>query len=392
MKKKNLKKVKQLAGTVLFVTLLSLIFVLVNAQEIQYADNPKRMDWQNDGPYVFFQEDGLIEVNYLKENQENEYSVEKVSYPKDSIIQLSSYFNLDGSEFHFSLDASKLESPKSEYVDGNKIFAVSDIESGYSTFRDLLINNQIIDEEINWTFGNGHLVLVGDVVDKGFSTTQLLWFIYKLEKEAQLKGGKVHFLIGNHEIKNMQENFDGASPKFHQVSSILGRTQGDLFDKKSFIGKWISSKNAIELINGHLFVHGGIHPDVAKLKIDIDEINEYIRDRYYKSKKPKKKKSNKQILVSDKNGPIWYRGYFRDEKLKQKQVEKGLDKFGAVDVIVGHTVQSKVNRSFEGKVIGIDVLHPKDYYKFWPRRKSEALLIQGIEYYRVLHSGKRIQI
>ena len=58
----------------------------------------------------------------------------------------------------------------------------------------------------------------------------------------------------------MQGNFDSAAEKYLAVSRILEKTQTELYAKKSFLGKWVSSKNAIEMINGNLFAHGGSHP------------------------------------------------------------------------------------------------------------------------------------
>ena len=69
-----------------------------------------------------------------------------------------------------------------------------------------------------------------------------------------------------------------------------------------------------------------------------------------------------------------------------------MDVFNAKTVIVGHTLQSKVNKTYNGKVIGIDVHHPKDYHKNWPSGKSEGLLIKNDKYYRVFADGKKEEI
>jgi hypothetical protein len=251
-----------------------------------------------------------------------------------------------------------------------------------------LINSKVINSDLHWTFGNGHLVLVGDFVDRGFSTTQVLWFIYKLEQEAKKQGGSVHFILGNHELKNMYGDYSSASPKYIFVSSILGKMQSQLYDQNSFMGKWLTSKNTIEKINGHVFTHGGLHPELAETDFSIQEINAFLRQTYYTAPYPKANKSDTDILVSSKNGPAWFRGYFKEE-LSQESVDRVLDHFDAKDVIVGHTIQSKVNSSFNGRVIGIDISHPKDYHKNWPRQESEGLLIEGDQYYRVLSDGTR---
>ena len=201
----------------------------------------------------------------------------------------------------------------------------------------------------------------------------------------------MHFIIGNHELKNMQGNFDSAADKYLAVSRILEKTQSELYNKKSFIGKWLSSKNSIEMINGNLFAHGGIHPDVAKSNASLDEINQSIRSNYYRAYYPKVKKTNEELLISSKKGICWYRGYFRED-LTQEQVDAGLDKFNAKSIVVGHTLQSKVNRQYNGKVIGIDVKHPKDYQKHWPSGKSEGLLIENDTYYRLFANGDKKEL
>lgn len=359
---------------------------------IHYGDNPKRMNWENEGPYVFFEGDSILNIQYIRGNQEDGFYVDRNIYPADSTFKASCYFNLDNSKFSFVVDKDQINIPAPTYHDEGRIFAVSDIESGYRTFRDLLINNNVIDENLHWVFGNGHLVLVGDFVDRGFSTTQVLWFIFKLEQEAKEQGGHVHFIIGNHEIKNMQANYESSSPKFVHVAYILEKQQQELYNQNSFLGRWMSSKNSMELINGHLFVHGGIHPEVARIDMNLEEMNHVIRTRYYKGYYPKKEKSVEQLLTSTNSGPNWYRGYFKDDDLTQEQVDEGLNKFEAKTVIVGHTIQPKVTRIFNGKVIGIDVQHPKDYHKNWPGRESEALLIENEKFYRVFSNGKKREI
>ncbi|MFZ6013936.1 MAG: hypothetical protein ACOYXT_26590, partial [Bacteroidota bacterium] len=156
--------------------------------------------------------------------------------------------------------------------------------------------------------------------------------------------------------------------------------------QRSFIGRWMASKNAIEMINGNLFVHGGIHPDLANSKLSLEEINQLLRNNYHHSFSPRSTKTSEQFIISAITGPCWYRGYFRDD-LSQHQVEAGLNKFNAKAVVVGHTIQSKVRKLFNGKVFGIDVKHPSDDRVDWPLGKSEGLLIEGDTYYRVLDTG-----
>lgn len=352
----------------------------------QYGKNYLAYNWNDDGPYIFFENDSLLSVNYIKGNKENGFYVDNSTITIDSLIKLRCYYPIDSTSFFFDLHPT-FDIPKNIYNDAGKILAISDIESNYKTFRDFLINSKVIDKDLNWIFGKNHLVLVGDFIDRSYFTTQVLWFIYKLEQDAKSKGGTVHYILGNHEIMNMQGNHRYAKSKYNVVATILDKKQFQLYDTTSFLGRWMNSKNTLEVINGYLFVHGGITPEIPDINLNINQMNETIRKNYYKPYYPKKD-GNKitEMLTSSKKSPYWYRGYFKED-LSQDDINKGLEKFNAKGVIVGHTVQSKIKRKYEGKVIAIDVKHPLDYYKYFPKRKSEGLLIENDNLYRVLKDG-----
>lgn len=390
MKKRIFRYLKHQITTLLILGVLAVAFGLYHGAALHYGDNPLMYKVNNEGPYVFYKNDSILNVNYIKGNKIDGFYLDKKEYATNSEVSITSYFQIDSTSFDFTIN-SDIITPKTTYNDENPIIAISDIEGGYKAFRDFLIQNEVIDNNLNWTFGTGHLVLVGDFVDRGWSVTQVLWFIYKLEQEAEIEGGKVHFIIGNHELKNMQGNYGAVGDKYLAVSNILGKVQSELYSPNSFLGRWLSSKNSLELINGNLFAHGGIHPDVADSNLNLDEINHIIRRNYYKPYFPKPEKTVENLLNSTKKGICWYRGYFKDD-LTQEQVESGLNKFNAKSIIVGHTLQSKVNRQYNGKVIGIDVKHPKDYQKYWPKGQSEGLLIEGNKYYRVFQNGDKKEI
>ncbi|WP_298425068.1 metallophosphoesterase [uncultured Kordia sp.] len=390
MKKRIVRYLKHIFLTFLFLALSAISLGLYHGASLHYGDHPSRMNLDKDGPYVFYENDSTLSVNYLRGNKNDGFYTATKEYSIAHTIPGSCYFPLEDTSFDFTI-YPQFETPKTIYNDGNPIVAISDIESGFKTFRDFLIQQQVIDTNLNWTFGKGHLVLVGDFVDRGFSTTQVLWFVYKLEQEAKKYGGLVHFIIGNHELKNMQAKFGAASQKYLAVSAILDKQQNDLYSQESFLGKWLSSKNAIEKINGHIFVHGGIHPEVATLGMSLEAINDISRKHYYKAYFPQVQKTSAQLITSTRKGISWYRGYFKAD-LSQAQIDAQLETFNAKSVVVGHTLQSKVKTFFNGKIIGIDVHHPKDYNKSWPNSQSEGLLIENDVMYRLLHDGTKKEL
>ena len=390
MKERIARYLKHIFGTIISLLLVGATVVISLNGSFEYGEDPQAINLEREGPYVFYETDSTLNVNYIRGNKTDGFYLDKTEHHTNDEIFANCYFSLDGSGFDFNI-RSDIKSPQSTYDDEEAILAISDIESGYKTFRDFLIANKVIDENLDWIFGKGHLVLVGDFVDRGFSTTQVLWFIYKLEQEANKHGGHVHFIIGNHELYNMQGKFKSASYKYYGVASILGKQHHDLYNKNSFIGKWMASKNTLELINGYLFAHGGIHPDIANYDITIEQVNQINRDHYDQSYFPKPKESIAQLILSNKNGICWYRGYFKDD-LSQEEVEKGINQFNAKAVVVGHTLQWSVKKLYNGKVFAIDVKHPKDYNNNWPKKNSEGLLINEGKYYRLLADGKKKEI
>ncbi|MFT5166551.1 MAG: hypothetical protein ACI8P3_001783 [Saprospiraceae bacterium] len=390
MKKRILRYLKHISLTILILLIVGVVVLITIGGAVHYDDHPLMRNLDREGPYLFYENDSIINLNYIRGNKDDGFYVEQQHYPVHSPIAATCYFPLDSTSFDFSIRA-EFKTPPSTYQDNSSILAISDIESGYKTFRDFLINNKVIDTQLNWTFGTGHLVLVGDFVDRGYSTTQVLWFIYKLEQDAEKHGGFVHYILGNHELKNMQGKYQAASPKYYSVSAILGKQPHELYAPNSFLGRWMSSKNTVERINGNLFAHGGLHPDLADADLNLAEINKINRNNYYKLYFPKRDKKIDQLILSTRTGICWYRGYFKED-LTQEQIDNTLRKFNAKSIVVGHTIQSKVNRQYDGKVIGIDVRHPKDYHKNWPNKKSEGLLIEGGKYFRVLNWGGKEEI
>ncbi|MGO4780068.1 metallophosphoesterase, partial [Lysobacter sp. 2RAB21] len=75
-----------------------------------------------------------------------------------------------------------------------RIAALSDVHGQYDLMVRLLRSNSIVDRKLNWRYGRGHLVVVGDVFDRGPKVNQVLWLLYALEQQARAAGGGVHLL------------------------------------------------------------------------------------------------------------------------------------------------------------------------------------------------------
>lgn len=369
---------------------VAVIIGLTQHASISLGDAPLAYKAGNEGPYVFYENDALT-VSYIRGTREDGFRVEKHHYPIQQNIAAEAYFPLDNSKFNFTISSPLACCEKAIYETNSPIIVMSDLEGNYKAFRDFLITNDVITPALDWHFGSGHLVLLGDMVDRGFSTTQLLWLIYKLEQEAKEVGGKVHFIVGNHEIKNMQGNIRSAANKYIPIAGFLEKSSSELLGKNAFLGQWLATKNTVERINGHLFVHGGIHPKIASEGITIDEINSLNRQYYRRMYYPGIADERTSMIISTETGPAWYRGYFKDD-ISQAVFDSTLGFYEAKSVTVGHTLQFRVNSQFKGKLFAVDVKHPNDYRTSLPFKHSEGLLIQDNAFYRVLDDGEKIAL
>ena len=89
----------------------------------------------------------------------------------------------------------------------------------------------------------------------------MLWFIYKLEAQAKNKGGRVHYLLGNHEYMILYNDLRYIHEKYKTSSTLLNLEYDELYSDKTIIGRWLRSKSTIVKINNNIFTHGGISED-----------------------------------------------------------------------------------------------------------------------------------
>ena len=238
----------------------------------------------------------------------------------------------------------------------------------------------VVDNKLNWSFGNGHLVLVGDFVDRGDMVMETLWLIYKLEEEAKKAGGYVHFILGNHETMNLIGDYRYVNDKYRYSAKAMGKEIKDLFSVESELGKWLRTRNIVEKVGDILFVHGGISDDVNKMNFTIPEINSIVRPHLDSSEVITKRKDTLLFTLLFNASPLWYRDYYR--RSIPDVIDHTLKKFDVDHIVTGHTVVADtISTHYKGKVINIDTPHKNG--------KSEALLIHGDVFYRIDMEGNR---
>ena len=155
-----------------------------------------------------------------------------------------------------------------------KIAALSDVHGQYDVTIKLLQENKIIDKENNWAWGDGHLVIVGDVFDRGDQVTEILWLVHKLERQAEDAGGKVHLLLGNHEIMVLTGDLRYLHKKYRYTMAVFKRPLDSLLHKDTYLGAWLRTKPIAISINDMAFVHGGFSELLLEHLPNLEAINE----------------------------------------------------------------------------------------------------------------------
>lgn len=296
-----------------------------------------------DGPYVFFKHGQDISAMWVcdGEKEQLQQAHNKMLAPRcgyDKPLQIG-----DRTE---PLSQVKFTAPK--------LAALSDIHGQFSLLQDLLRQHGIIDREQNWAFGDGHLVIAGDVMDRGPGVTEILWFLYQLEQQAKTAGGQLHVLLGNHETMVLRGDLRYLHDKYRKVEQVLGSSYQHLYSADTVLGDWLRSRPVLVQVNDSVFVHAGLHPDYLALGLSMTEVNEHYRASLGLDKATVKQQPILEFLYGSL-GPIWYRGYFRDKAaVGQAELGQLLQQLQAARVIVGHTSMDAIYSHQGGQVISLD--------------------------------------
>jgi hypothetical protein len=343
--------------------------------------------------------------------------------------------------------------------------AIGDVHGDFDDFVAILQRSGLIDKQNHWTGGKAVFVQTGDLIDRGPKPREVMDLMMALEKEAPNAGGRVVSLLGNHEMMNLMgdlryvtvENYasfgDSNSeqrqkaayqqyvkwrnshaqllselPQPMEITEAewmarhpLGFVEhADAFGPKGTYGKWVRGHAALAEIDDTVFLHGGIDPSLAHLKLDT--INGHIRDEIKAFDEAKQYLLEKNVILpfftlqemtavvqaeitverkgqvpADPqgqarlvqflgygdwlsvrvDGPLWFRGYdkWTDEE-GMAQIGKVLEAYDAVHIAVGHTVQKggRIRPRFGNKVFLIDTGMLSSYY---PGGRASALEICG---------------
>jgi hypothetical protein len=333
-----------------------------------------------DGPFVFHRSGQVIVKQISKVNEELIYTSKL--YERANGLKLSVRSEQTNDQFAVEL-SGKYEPEADVYQQPERMLVISDIEGNFQAFKMLLFGAGVLDKDFNWVFGKGHLVLLGDFMDRGLDVNPVLWLAYKMDCEAKLHGGKVHFILGNHEVMNLTGDTRYVRNKYFENARIIKENYKNWYKTDTELGRWLRSKNAVERIGDRLFCHAGISPQVAYSGLTINDLNDKIRHEVSGHGTMASERSA-SVAVSQTYGPHWYRGMVRND-LAEHEMQAIMGWAKASQIIVGHTLVNQITSYYDGRVIAIDLMHETNVLE----GHTEALWIDTAGVSVINHEGKK---
>ena len=184
----------------------------------------------------------------------------------------------------------------------DRVVAIADIHGAYDAFVRILQRSDVIDDELRWAGDTTHLVIVGDVLDRGPDSRQAMDLIMRLQTEAPVAGGRVHLALGNHELMVLTGDLRYVSAAEYAAfaaeepmpvrdaafAHFLGQSVGSAdeaavradFDERfplgffafraafaadGVYGAWLLEQPLLVAIDDTVFVHGGLSDMAAEL-------------------------------------------------------------------------------------------------------------------------------
>jgi hypothetical protein len=248
--------------------------------------------------------------------------------------------------------------PLSVITKFKRILVIGDLHADYPMTINLLKKFNVIDNNRRWIAKDTFIVQMGDQVDgKGRGNNdvegeqEVLDLFDDLNTQAEIYGGAVFSLIGNHELMNVLGDFRYAS--MADINKDGGETQRkQKYSPGGILASRLAcSRNAIIKIDDIIFVHGGIAKEfMADIRDNktIEFINTTLTDFLFN--KIDSDNEHVQKYFIKKNGLFW------DRSLGNENVDcEDISYLKYGHIIVGHTPQKKINSKCNNKIWRTDV-------------------------------------
>lgn len=353
---------------------LTLVFTCSHLQAATPAQDDKKKAKKEaftaDGPYILYNEDQTCDIITVSSKGEIEKQ-QHTAVPE--ILNIVSHDR----KHHFQVKLHPVNRPEWQYSQPEKVFVMSDPHGDLDCVINLLRRNGVIGKKYQWTFGQNHLVIIGDVFDRGNDVLQIFWLIYKLEEEARKAGGTVSFLLGNHEPLVLMNDQRYTKAKYKQLADTLHVSYPALFGRNTELGHWLCTRNTMMTIGRNLFVHAGLSGPFLERDLSIPTVNEEMSRGLYLRKAERKALSPLTEFLFGSFGPVWYRGLVKEKAkyhpLPADSLSLILQKYESDRLFVGHTIFEDISTFYDKRVVAVNV----DNRKNRKAKRGRAVLIEG---------------
>lgn len=118
-------------------------------------------------------------------------------------------------------------------------------------------------DEYHWAVGKTLLVILGDCMNIGPDDIAAVTLVRRLTREADMAGGKVVYVLGNHEVMNLRGDFSGVHPwSFERTGGLAGRRR--LLSTATPLGHFLRSRPGLFFYDNLMFMHAGLVPGAIK--------------------------------------------------------------------------------------------------------------------------------
>jgi hypothetical protein len=268
------------------------------------------------------------------------------------------------------------------------LLVIADTHGEFEILVRMLSSQKVVDASLKWRFGRGHVVVLGDVFDRGPNHLEILWLLYELEAQAAKAGGGVHLVLGNHETMVLGGDLRYLNPKYAESAALLGvGSYSELFDSRSVLGQWLRAQPVMLKVNDLLCLHAGVSRALLDREPTLAQVNSTVRAAMSGTLGGDTASAELARFLLTTNGPLWYRGYFAEHSdytpATAEDVNATLAAFGVSRVLVGHTIVPAITPLYDGKVIAVQVYPKRDEAGV----KFESLLIRGGKLLRATPDG-----
>jgi hypothetical protein len=263
-------------------------------------------------------------------------------------------------------EAEAHDAPVSSWPAQPRVVVIGDLHSDIQATRQAFQLAGGTDESDVWIGGALTIVQLGDMIGRSDDERQVLDFLFAVREQAEAAGGKVHLLVGNHEV--MGARVDNQAVGLNPFPGYDDLTDLDLDDPRLQILAEQAKKRGAALMSGGpyakrfaelptvlqlgktVYVHGGVVPRWAAY--GLDRINAEVSQWLFGDCP----EPDSSLGVDSGDRVMWTRQFSASVDATDCAIlDESLGILGAERMIVAHSVHPTITEYCDSKVWAVDV-------------------------------------